>query len=81
MICDVGSSARPRGTRAGGRVREIARVQLPGMPILGEGKPENQNLALPFTTGERVFMVDMNQVTACHCPSLLCVCVPGSLHH
>lgn len=45
-----------------GGVIEQARVELPGMPILGEGKPENQNLALPFVRAERVFMVDMNQV-------------------
>ena len=32
-----------------GGVLEEARVRLPGNPILGEGKPENQNCALPST--------------------------------
>ncbi|EOD34380.1 hypothetical protein EMIHUDRAFT_449354 [Emiliania huxleyi CCMP1516] len=44
-----------------GGVRCESRVGLPGNPILGEGKPENQNVALPFCHGERVQMVDMNQ--------------------
>ncbi|KAL3922672.1 MAG: hypothetical protein SGPRY_004475, partial [Prymnesium sp.] len=34
---------------------------LPCGPILGEGKPENQNLGLVFTCGERVALIDMNQ--------------------
>lgn len=35
--------------------------RLPCGPILGEGKPENQNLGLVFTCGERVALIDMNQ--------------------
>ena len=42
-------------------MEELSRVALPGNPILGEGKPENQNLGMAFTTGECVTMVDMNQ--------------------
>ncbi|KAJ1622023.1 1,3-beta-glucan synthase component-domain-containing protein, partial [Pavlovales sp. CCMP2436] len=38
-----------------------ATVALPGNPFLGEGKPENQNIALPFALGEKVQLVDMNQ--------------------
>ena len=38
----------------GGRGVEHARVRLPGNPILGEGKPENQNIGLPFTRGVEV---------------------------
>lgn len=38
-----------------------AEVALPGNPFLGEGKPENQNLALPFAFGEKVQVIDMNQ--------------------
>ena len=34
------------------KVVEVYRVQLPGMPVLGEGKPENQNHAIIFTRGE-----------------------------
>ncbi|KAJ0402564.1 hypothetical protein ATCC90586_000420 [Pythium insidiosum] len=34
---------------------------LPGNPLVGEGKPENQNVAMPFTRGEYVQTIDMNQ--------------------
>ncbi|CEG48640.1 callose synthase [Plasmopara halstedii] len=40
---------------------EVYRYSLPGDPVLGEGKPENQNNALPFTRGEFVQTIDMNQ--------------------
>ncbi|CAI5708036.1 unnamed protein product [Peronospora effusa] len=40
---------------------EVYRYELPGNPILGEGKPENQNVALPFTRGEYLQTIDMNQ--------------------
>jgi hypothetical protein len=36
----------------GGRIEEVYRVQLPCNPIIGEGKPENQNHAIIFTRGE-----------------------------
>lgn len=42
-------------------VTEIYRVRLPGNPVLGEGKPENQNHAVIFTRGEHVMAIDMNQ--------------------
>ena len=45
----------------GGEVKEVYRVQLPGNPILGEGKPENQNQAIIFTRGEYMQTIDMNQ--------------------
>mmetsp|Transcript_9615 Transcript_9615/g.21673 ORF Transcript_9615/g.21673 Transcript_9615/m.21673 type:complete len:2178 (+) Transcript_9615:367-6900(+) len=44
-----------------GKIEEIYRVRLPGNPILGEGKPENQNHAMIFTRGEFVQTIDMNQ--------------------
>ena len=44
-----------------GRIVELGRVRLPGNPILGEGKPENQNIAIPFTRGQHLMIVDMNQ--------------------
>ncbi|TMW59030.1 hypothetical protein Poli38472_007175 [Pythium oligandrum] len=44
-----------------GEVAEVYRYELPGDPVLGEGKPENQNNALPFTRGEYVQTIDMNQ--------------------
>ncbi|DAZ99146.1 TPA: hypothetical protein N0F65_010230 [Lagenidium giganteum] len=45
----------------GNEIAEVYRWELPGNPILGEGKPENQNNALPFTRGEFVQTIDMNQ--------------------
>ena len=36
-------------------------MKLPGNPILGEGKPENQNQAIIFTRGEHLQTLDMNQ--------------------
>ena len=45
----------------GSRGVEMARVRLPGNPILGEGKPENQNVGLPFTRGSKLMILDMNQ--------------------
>ena len=42
-------------------VVEVYRVQLPGPPIIGEGKPENQNHAMIFTRGRFLQTVDMNQ--------------------
>ena len=44
-----------------GSVVERCRIRLPQDPILGEGKPENQNIGLPFTRGEKVALIDMNQ--------------------
>eukprot|EP00567_Pseudictyota_dubia_P000459 CAMPEP_0197467590 /NCGR_PEP_ID=MMETSP1175-20131217/65644_1 /TAXON_ID=1003142 /ORGANISM="Triceratium dubium, Strain CCMP147" /LENGTH=2205 /DNA_ID=CAMNT_0043003667 /DNA_START=287 /DNA_END=6905 /DNA_ORIENTATION=+ len=44
-----------------GNIQEIYRVRLPGNPILGEGKPENQNHAMIFSRGEFVQTIDMNQ--------------------
>ena len=44
-----------------GKILELYRVRLPGNPILGEGKPENQNHAMIFTRGEFVQTIDMNQ--------------------
>ena len=42
-------------------VVEVYRVILPGPPIIGEGKPENQNHAMIFTRGRFLQTVDMNQ--------------------
>ena len=42
-------------------IKEVYRIQLPGNPVLGEGKPENQNHALVFTRGEYLQTIDMNQ--------------------
>jgi callose synthase len=44
-----------------GNVQEIYRVRLPGNPVIGEGKPENQNHAMIFTRSEFLQTIDMNQ--------------------
>jgi callose synthase len=43
------------------RIKEVFRIKLPGNPILGEGKPENQNHAIIFTRGRYLQAIDMNQ--------------------
>ncbi|OQS06283.1 callose synthase, partial [Thraustotheca clavata] len=45
----------------GDKITEIFRIELPGDPIIGEGKPENQNQAVVFTRGEMLQCIDMNQ--------------------
>ena len=42
-------------------IKEVYRVQLPGNPVLGEGKPENQNHAIIFTRSRYLQAIDMNQ--------------------
>jgi callose synthase len=44
-----------------GTIQEVYRVRLPGNPVIGEGKPENQNHAMIFTRGEFLQTIDMNQ--------------------
>jgi callose synthase len=48
-------------TGAEAPIREVYRVKLPGNPMVGEGKPENQNHAIIFTRGEFLQTIDMNQ--------------------
>ncbi|TYZ60536.1 hypothetical protein PybrP1_003069 [[Pythium] brassicae (nom. inval.)] len=43
------------------KIVEVYRVELPGDPIIGEGKPENQNHAIIFSRGELLQCIDMNQ--------------------
>ncbi|OQR84183.1 callose synthase, partial [Achlya hypogyna] len=45
----------------GDKITEVYRIELPGDPIIGEGKPENQNQAVVFTRGEMLQCIDMNQ--------------------
>lgn len=42
-------------------IAEVYRIKLPGNPIVGEGKPENQNHAVIFTRGDALQALDMNQ--------------------
>ncbi|WBW73469.1 cell wall 1,3-beta-glucan synthase catalytic subunit Bgs3 [Schizosaccharomyces osmophilus] len=37
------------------------RIRLSGNPILGDGKADNQNMALPFVRGEYLQVIDANQ--------------------
>ena len=53
--------ATRRVADASGAVRQTHRVRLPGFPIVGEGKPENQNLGMAFATGLYLQTIDMNQ--------------------
>jgi callose synthase len=43
------------------KIKEVYRIKLPGNPMLGEGKPENQNHALVFSRGRYLQAIDMNQ--------------------
>ncbi|KAK3819724.1 MAG: glucan synthase [Benniella sp.] len=44
-----------------GKRRPRFRIRLPGNPILGDGKSDNQNHAIIFARGEYVQLVDANQ--------------------
>ncbi|KAI9366094.1 1,3-beta-D-glucan synthase catalytic subunit [Zopfochytrium polystomum] len=44
-----------------GRRRPKFRIQLPGYPVLGDGKSDNQNASLIFARGEFLQLVDANQ--------------------
>ncbi|GAA5857352.1 hypothetical protein JCM8547_002235 [Rhodosporidiobolus lusitaniae] len=44
-----------------GRRRPKFRIELPGNPILGDGKSDNQNHAVIFHRGEYVQLIDANQ--------------------
>ncbi|KAJ2782842.1 1,3-beta-D-glucan synthase [Coemansia javaensis] len=46
---------------ADGRRKPYYRIQLPGNPILGDGKSDNQNHAIIFTRGEYLQLIDANQ--------------------
>ncbi|KAL1924240.1 uncharacterized protein VTP21DRAFT_7275 [Calcarisporiella thermophila] len=44
-----------------GKRKPIFRIQLPGYPILGDGKGDNQNSSIIFTRGEYLQLIDANQ--------------------
>ena len=46
---------------AEGRLAPTYIIELPGVPILGNGKSDNQNCALPFTRGPILQAIDCNQ--------------------
>ena len=46
---------------ADGKRRPKFRIELPGNPILGDGKSDNQNHAIIFHRGEYIQLIDANQ--------------------
>lgn len=46
---------------ATGRREPKYKIEIPGYPILGDGKGDNQNTAVPFTRGTYVQCIDANQ--------------------
>lgn len=58
---DATAAAAAAAGGKSGKIREVYRVKLPGNPVLGEGKPENQNHAIIFTRGRYLQAIDMNQ--------------------
>ena len=44
-----------------GHRRPKFRIELPGSPILGDGKSDNQNHAIIFYQGEYLQLIDENQ--------------------
>lgn len=44
-----------------GRRKPKFKIELPGYPILGDGKGDNQNHAIPFTRGTFLQCIDANQ--------------------
>ncbi|PWN41792.1 putative 1,3-beta-D-glucan synthase subunit [Ceraceosorus guamensis] len=55
-LVDGHSEILPNGKR-----RPKFRIELPGNPILGDGKSDNQNHAIIFHRGEYVQLIDANQ--------------------
>lgn len=54
-------SVLTKGVKGSDIGQVIYKIKLPGKPILGEGKAENQNHAIIFTRGEALQAIDMNQ--------------------
>jgi hypothetical protein len=52
---------RECGEEVDGRRRPHYRIELPGYPILGDGKSDNQNHAIPFMRGTFSQCIDANQ--------------------
>lgn len=42
-------------------LRPTYKIELPGFPILGNGKSDNQNMAIPFSRGPIIQAIDCNQ--------------------
>ena len=50
-----------------GKRRPKFRIELPGNPILGDGKSDNQNHAIVFHRGEYLQLIDANQDNVSRC--------------
>ena len=59
--CLVKSVPAAESGSGSAEIATVYRVKLPGNPVIGEGKPENQNHAVIFTRGEFMQAIDMNQ--------------------
>eukprot|EP00966_Prymnesium_polylepis_P016761 386749-Prymnesium_polylepis.1 len=60
-LVEPDAEGRWRARDARGRLTPKYRIELPGRPILGNGKSDNQNCALPFTRGSILQAIDCNQ--------------------
>ena len=60
-LIEPDAAGRWREKDAKGRLKPKYRIELPGKPILGNGKSDNQNCALPFTRGSILQAIDCNQ--------------------
>merc|ERR1719330_1545728 len=70
-LIDQGCAVMPDGKR-----KPRLRVELPGFPILGDGKSDNQNQAIPFMRGVFCQCIDANQ--GCYFEQMLLLpCVLG----
>ena len=60
-VCEL----QPQVKNMGSSFRQpLYRIELPGYPILSDGKADNQNHALPFSRGTITQCVDSNQGAA-----------------
>ncbi|MCO5603415.1 hypothetical protein L7F22_057565 [Adiantum nelumboides] len=50
-----------KGSSCSDFYQEVYRIKLPGDPMIGQGKSENQNHAVVFSRGEMVQVVDMDE--------------------
>lgn len=60
-LIEVNTTTTKKASSKSKSVIEVYRIKLPGNPILGEGKPENQNHAIIFSRGRYLQAIDMNQ--------------------
>ena len=54
-------SANGEREAATGKPKPLFRIELPGPPVLGDGKGDNQNCAIIYTRGQLLQAIDANQ--------------------